>query len=1480
MTPPDQAGPGEIRAYQKVMQPMGAMIRTLNREIRGAFEPTRRGGKQGGLIEGDYLDSDSLGAIETKPAAVMAIDLRPREFDVHISFLIDISGSTVGAVLQALAVTAMILREATKRSRGIKTEEYAFSDYPLPLREYDHPYSLAGAADNHHKILSYDHGGTADVAAIEQAVERLRIRRAAFPGLRIYGIGIGPGTEKVKEAYAPYGFQLENFAELPWFVRRILRKELTSAKRPVQNLILVLTDGNPGADNAAAIQKIIHDNKERWAIPPHSRSEVRSLPWTTEKRAFDGGFEDHLVLNKQALVLGPGGPFTPDVEILPIASLLLPKPGGREDSFPAAYVARVRYTQDARRQEALIPLSPYNLKKLEEMMEILSRKVRPNLYLRGPAATGKNTLLSLLAGIAKYPLQLMSLNFDTTERQLVAVQTYGVGGKKKTDYLPSALVQAAQNPLGAFGALDEVNKPATTGVLAALYSLFQHRFIVLPDGQHVVASKKFRAVALGNPDRPPYLVSEIPVDLERRFQFVDFDYLHAPKRDKESAAEVQERLKEAVFFLRLHARQFYADNPEFFEKLVLLAQDIVESFENESLPRPLTVRGLARIVRRLEAYPEDTKDFMTVFGSAYNLSRLTPEQRQALNLLIETHFPGKSVPPTTLPFLKHEVVAKTSGRIQERYYRIMDETGKVLAEHRLPPDGKRTLPIEQVHPSQSVLRAKLELLKAISLGEHILIFGHTGTGKTTIALDLLNNDLFLRPRQQQLNADTKVGDLWGVSAVKGRDGVQPKLSDDIFDLEPEELSQGGGVLQKMTAKILLRFFQFILERLDAQTVWQKSPVMLAMIQKVPIVIDDFGKPEFQAVISVLNNILQFGQIMTPYGLVEAGPGFFVIATTTPEEARYAAHELSGEVEDSFWLAYYGWMTPEEEKAELKRSFPEAPPGVVDRFVEAAVHLREAEEQKGEYVRPIAIEDLKATLERWLKGDRTLYEIFMSVYAIEPTSEYAQNLKTAFEDPRFDLFDERFSRYKPAPSVEEIFQETAKPLQLKLLSERLQINYHGPTGANRFVSEIKPAASFSLRQVGTSPKHEITLPLGMRPLEALKHLKDRPEFSDPEHQEMETLFHRLNTPPVLPPFGVEYIDKALKVILPGPEAYLQDANIDGILTFLRTDPARAPRDPEKLAQMIRLLEWIQAEGLYTDNTRTRAGQILEILKAPRSEARSEVRSLIGFSTGADRTVPPIPTRRVETKVLERALVRLMTIDGEAAALAESVGTAYYAGMMPGLVTVEKKEGSNGSKGTPVYYLDEVLSGISGDAADLLMGLLLTHEIFLYYLREGETRTASLTEELAALAEVDRFLWAKKIPDGERKKLIELARKLDGNNTGEREKLEESLKRLASLIQKPDEDPVWTAFARELQAYPVFKDQKFDLVQFKKLRQKGTQSFFGSVDPAKITEELSRLDAEREEILKRDKLTVTKESETRTGHNGVILSAAFLLDGRVM
>ena len=178
------------------------------------------------------------------------------------------------------------------------------------------------------------------------------------------------------------------------------------------------------------------------------------------------------------------------------------------------------------------------------------------------------------------------------------------------------------------------------------------------------------------------------------------------------------------------------------------------------------------------------------------------------------------------------------------------------------PAGYRDIP-----HLQGNLQLWWALMKDRALGRHSLILGETGTGKTDLTGHFLFALLRLKPEEQTFTRQTRGQDIVG----------KPELKNDA-------------------------------------TYWPAYPLERAVDRNTVWLVDEVTKPEDPGTVSLLNNVLQFGQIVLPSGKVlNAGPGFGVVAMGTPARAQYEAQEFSGEVLDRFSTHILKPLPAEEER---------------------------------------------------------------------------------------------------------------------------------------------------------------------------------------------------------------------------------------------------------------------------------------------------------------------------------------------------------------------------------------------------------------------------------------------------------------------------------------------------------------------------------------------------------------------------------------
>ncbi|MFC1624668.1 hypothetical protein ACFL28_05100, partial [Candidatus Omnitrophota bacterium] len=630
----------------------------------------------------------------------------------------------------------------------------------------------------------------------------------------------------------------------------------------------------------------------------------------------------------------------------------------------------------------------------------------------------------------------------------------------------------------------------------------------------------------------------------------------------------------------------------------------------------------------------------------------------------------------------------------------------------------------------------------------------------------------------QLDSDSSVRDLWGSQAVK-----------------------------------------------DGQTVWEQTPVTLGMQSGRPTVIHDIGKPQHQASNSVLNNALQFSEMNTPYGLVQAQLGWFVVASTTPEESRYAVEELSGEFEDRFFQLSFSRMLPEEEGEELQKRHPDVAKELITRLVKAANELRDTEEGRGELERTVAFQDLSATLARFKsQPELTIFELFLSAYGVEPTGDYVDTIKGVFE--KYDLIEERFRDYTPPPSIEDIVAQEDPREQLELIA-RLVRSFRGKDGAMRshveLDADLDPDKESEL-DATSSTNYRLTVRRGIGPVKLLKFICNSSEFfSDDEQQTAQKLFDILSKPPIELDPNAGYLDSALKSAIDSihtEDAYYINSALQGVQSFLES--AGLPETQEARENLYALIRWIESFELTPDDVKPVVEGLLKVLEAlssadagkPEASGPSSATSLLGLALDGDHALMPFPTKIMSKNEISDLYLLLQMQDKELDRILPFVERVYYGDFMHSYASID----IDGNK--PVLWFDELLKeqppDVSQDAWSYLLMHLYVHEAVQYLIRKSETRSADLTEEVALFAEVDARFYRRHGKEHE-EDLLELAKALDEKEPNRLNRLLPSVEQLIRYSQEENADDTWKRFADELKKSPKFKGQELDIERFYNLRE---------------------------------------------------------------
>ncbi len=519
----------------------------------------------------------------------------------------------------------------------------------------------------------------------------------------------------------------------------------------------------------------------------------------------------------------------------------------------------------------MVKLTEDNLRSLATMMEYLSDPDASltNLMLRGDMGTGKNTLVYTLAGLLHQGVRVMSFHAHTNEKDLRYRTTLGEERAGETSRKHSELYEGAE--AGDWVILDEPNKSLQIGILNSLNTILQNRQETLPGEERPVAGHpRFRAIALVNPPNRSYTVQEMPADFIRRFNVLDVDYM--------KAKDEVDFVMDTVFLDESAAKK--AQMRPLIEQLVGLANDLRSSYRQGHLPRPLSTRGIMNMAWHVKKFPKDFPYFREIFDPVYPTEYLEANEKALIGeYLKQRNLQGQDRPANfKLPDVE---IDEKAGKV-----RLGDDQWGVV---ELPlghlkageiPAGYRDIPHLQAN-----LRLWWAMMKDRALGRHSLVLGETGTGKTQLMGHFIYALLRLKPEEQTFTRQTRGQDIIG----------KPELKDEATYWPPYPLERA----------------------VDHNTVW---------------LVDEVTKPEDPGTVSLLNNVLQFGQILLPSGKVlNAGPGFGVVAMGTPARAQYEAQEFSGEVLDRF-STHVLKPLPAEEEMGLVESYTRQQGLAIDRPV--------------------------------------------------------------------------------------------------------------------------------------------------------------------------------------------------------------------------------------------------------------------------------------------------------------------------------------------------------------------------------------------------------------------------------------------------------------------------------------------------------------------------------------------------------------------
>ncbi|MCL2145264.1 MAG: AAA family ATPase [Endomicrobia bacterium] len=498
--------------------------------------------------------------------------------------------------------------------------------------------------------------------------------------------------------------------------------------------------------------------------------------------------------------------------------------------------------------------TPKNKENLAEMLAIYSKPnadaKNSNIWLEGPRGAGKNTLSFVMAGLLGVPIRFVNLHANTTQKDIAERVVLTRNGKKTitlpdgttaeipataTETLFSEIYQAAMN--GELVIIDEADKIKLDGVLSALNAVLTRRklegFEYKPDFRVIVLSNSHEGGDVAGKD-----LTQKAADFISRLNKITVDYL--------TAEEEYNLVVSQVF-----GNKEFPDSVKIALDIVIkIAAETRKAVQDKQISRVLSTRGIIRIARHLEKYPEDADDLESLIDKAYGTGSLDGKSRKIFKGILTKMLPAgivtKSVFGESLDFSFEE----ENGII----YCIMGAV-RVKTGHTKIEDARAVLEKNQNLKLNANMPLFYQWMKDISLGNNIMVLGVPGTGKTVLTNYLINGILGLNsPHYLQVMAQTTGTELLGTWMVK-----------------------------------------------NEEQIFVPSPVIEAMLEGKPIFLDEIDKAGDPTALAALNNIAQSGFVTLPDDTaVYAKEGFFIAAAgNLSTKGGTASTRISGEVLDRY-----------------------------------------------------------------------------------------------------------------------------------------------------------------------------------------------------------------------------------------------------------------------------------------------------------------------------------------------------------------------------------------------------------------------------------------------------------------------------------------------------------------------------------------------------------------------------------------------------
>lgn len=776
-----------LERYFAPIRPAIAMLRGYIQELfNPLYEALRERDKRSGRLDSRTL---TRAVVEDRPRAFTRPG-QPQIPKVRWSLLVDVSDSMLegvsnptrhssiqGTKLEYANQAGMLFAEALLEEDFGEPRPGHESEIVLFSNEESFPETggwaiVKGVADSWSRsqavnvldlALNVYHGGTRDFTAIKATLERgkgadidehivivisdgqsteglqnkINRLRKNHPKAKVIGIGIGQEAEAVAMTYAPTGIVVSDVSKLPNAIRQVLQ----------ENMQRIIDRWKSGASFMVT----------RWRafIPTLLLMGIVagvSLLWSM----LAGGGEGHgtLLFALAAIPpLVPGGQSWSELAAARLEAFRSNHERDREAMLEALYkeVARGLRGQEFRGlggervPDVPIYALAQNIENLRHLERVARHQRNRMSWLWGEHGTGKNYLIDLFAAMRQQPRTILSSHEDMTVDEIFEKQVLdrfpGPPGSPPVTETRWVLTEFAEALIrGDIAVWDEFDKMPDK-VKAAMNDALQEREFTRKNGEVVRFAPEALVIVTSNPPGHGNVGGHTTGEGPDRFEHIHVDYL--------PQAQEEQLLAEVAPGLDL----------DVIHRLVTVANEIRSARSVGIDMDPISTRELEMLVKHLERFPEDLGRIPSIFRQVY----LPPDTRPDLDDKLSEMLLAQGLMDQELPDLRpsdwsvQEVTIGTGKSAQKRRSLCI---GSVCMPLRAGVKNVPASVIQEIEKIPTNLRRMQDMMKALLLGQHLMIEGDSGTGKDWAIHALLNAleyPLFLEPMNENTIADDLVG---------------------------------------------------------------------------------------------------------------------------------------------------------------------------------------------------------------------------------------------------------------------------------------------------------------------------------------------------------------------------------------------------------------------------------------------------------------------------------------------------------------------------------------------------------------------------------------------------------------------------------------------------------------------------------------------------------------------------------------------------